>query len=131
MANSTFMSVKDVALDLGFNENQVYKLIYNNEIPSTRLGERIYIPTELYEIWKAAKKEDAFLSTDDGKSLRQCPFCGGSARFVKRANRSTGSIFSLICCEVCGGSTKAKSMDAFQSEEEAYEVLRKAWNRRA
>lgn len=131
MANSIFMTVKEVAQDLGFTENQVYRLIYNNEIPSTRMGERIFIPSEPYEIWKATKKEDAYASTDDGESLRPCPFCGGRAQFVRRVNRNTGMTFCLISCEMCGGSTRAKSAETYADENDTFGALRKFWNRRA
>ena len=76
------------------------------------------------------------------ENLKPCPFCGGTAKFYKIANKSSDLFIGYtfrIKCEKCGmGRPKNYEYDVCMNEEgnieigrdDRYEVIEE-WNRRA
>jgi excisionase family DNA binding protein len=53
------MRPADVANELGLSKVRVYALIRSGEIPATRVGGRIRIPRQAWEVWLSERTEDA------------------------------------------------------------------------
>lgn len=53
-----FFSVKELAVKLGISRNMAYKLIRTDSFPCLKIGQRFFIPNDMYNDWVQWKIAD-------------------------------------------------------------------------
>lgn len=72
-ANKPFLHPTEVAQLLGVTPSRVYQMIQAGELPATKVGGRIRIPTEAWAHWLKGKNDDALASVVEGDRSHEAP----------------------------------------------------------
>lgn len=60
-----FLTVRDVAPELGVSESRVYQLIGAQQIPAVRRGRAVRIPRRAWERWLDEQSQSALAGTEE------------------------------------------------------------------